>query len=445
MKFRLTALLGGLLLFVASCQKDDPIVLTPNQDLRQLMTELGGKDQFILPDSDDYANIPQDPNNPLYDQKVRLGQLLFHETGLGVAPKNARNLNQYSCASCHFAGAGFQAGTFQGIGEGGAGFGFNGEQRTVATGMPLDEIDVQPIRSPTALNVAYQEVMLWNGQFGATGPNAGTEDSWTEGTPKAENWRGLQGVETQAIAGLGVHRLMVNEDIVDSLGYRPLFDAAFPMLPENMRYELLPAALAIAAYERTLLANEAPFQRWLKGNPNAMTEAELRGAVVFFSKGNCNSCHTGPALNSMSFHALGMADLVDCPEPTFGTTRENVENLGRGGFTGNPAENYQFKTPQLYSLKLSPFYGHGASFRSLREVIDYKNNAVAENPFVDPDQLHPGFQPLGLTEQEIDDLVTFLTEGLEDDNLRRYEPTVLLSGQCFPNNDEDSRADLGCN
>lgn len=445
MKIRLTTIIGGVLLFMASCQKDEPIRLTPNLQLRQLITELGGNEQFILPDSDDYANIPQDPNNPLYDQKVRLGQLLFHETGLGVVPKNARNINQYSCASCHFSGAGFQAGRLQGIGEGGTGFGFNGERRVAAPGMPIDELDVQPIRSPTALNVAYQEVMLWNGQFGATGVNTGTEDSWTAGTPKAENWRGLHGVETQAIAGLGVHRLMVNEDIVDSLGYRPLFDAAFPMLPESQRYKILPAALAIAAYERTLLANQAPFQRWLKGNPNAMTEPELRGALIFFGKGKCNNCHTGPALNSMSFHALGMSDLVDAPEQTFGTSRENGENLGRGGFTGDPSENYQFKTPQLYSIKHSPFYGHGASFRSIREVIEYKNNAVVQNPFVDPNQINPDFQPLGLSDEEIDDLTAFLTEGLDDDNLRRYDPSSLPSGQCFPNNDEASRMDIGCN
>ena len=443
-RLSLTALLAVALLF-SGCQTDEPLAPTANQELRQLLADLGGKEQFLLPDSDDYSAIPQDPNNPLYEQKVRLGRLLFHETGLGATPKNAAHVNQYSCASCHFAGAGFQAGRFQGIGEGGTGFGFNGERRSVAPAALLEELDVQPIRTPAALNVAYQEVMLWNGQFGATGINAGTEDRWTAGTPIANNWRGFQGVETQALAGLGVHRLMVNADIVDSLGYRPLFDAAFPMLPESERYEVLPAALAIAAYERTLLANEAPFQLWLRGNPNAMTEPELRGAMIFFGKGGCNSCHTGPALNSMSFHALGMSDLVDCPEPTFGTSRDNSANLGRGGFTGIPADNYRFKTPQLYSLARSPFYGHGASFRTLREVVEYKNFAVAQNAYVPATQLSATFQPKGLTQEEIDDLVTFLSSGLNDNNLRRYEPATLPSGLCFPNNDDDSRADIGCN
>lgn len=238
--------------------------------------------------------------------------------------------------------------------------------------------------------------------------------------------------------------MVVNEDIIDSLGYRAFFDAAYPSLPADERYKLEPAALAVAAYERTLLANESPFQQWLQGTPDAMPAEQLRGAVIFFGKGNCASCHNGPALNSMSFHALGMKDLIDCPEPTFGTSRENAENLGRGGFTGNPDDNYKFKTPQLYSLRYSPFYGHGGTFRSLREVIEYKNNGVAENPFMDAGQLHPDFQPLNLTGEEISDLVAFLENGLDDNNLRRYEPDVLPSGQCFPNNDEMSRMDLGC-
>ena len=60
--------------------------------------------------------------------------------------------------------------------------------------------------------------MLWNGQFGATGPNEGTEASWGEGTPKFNNHLGYQGIETQAIAGLTVHRMGIDMDFVSSTG-----------------------------------------------------------------------------------------------------------------------------------------------------------------------------------------------------------------------------------
>lgn len=418
--------------------------ISPVNQLQQLLDEQGGMAAFTLPASDDFAAIPQDPNNPLSREKVKLGQLLFHETGIGTASKTEGGMRTFSCASCHFAGAGFQAGTFQGIGDGGQGFGFNGERRVVNPFVTMDSIDVQPIRTPTALNVAYQEAMLWNGQFGATGVNAGTQAAWTPGTPKANNFLGFQGVETQALAGLGVHRLEMNPALAAELGYLNFFDLAFPNVPAPARYDKLYAALAIAAYERTLLANQAPFQLWLKGNPNAMTMDEIRGGVLFFGKAGCVSCHQGPALNSMSFHALGLADLVDCPEPTVRTSLNSIENRGRGGFTGNVDENYQFKVPQLYSMRSSPFYGHGASKRSIREVVEYKNNAVAENNRVPSAALSPQFRPLELTEAEIDDLTAFLTTGLNDARLRRYEPDGLPSGQCFPNHDEQTRRDLGC-
>lgn len=444
MKFLLHSLAIIMALFLSSCKMTDDFEMNPVNELRELLDENGGPAAFTLPASEDYSAIPQDPNNPITQEKVRLGQLLFHETGIGTATMTINGLKTFSCASCHFAGAGFQAGRFQGVGDGGMGFGFNGERREPNPMESMDSIDVQPIRTPTALNVAYQEAMLWNGQFGATGVNAGTQSAWTPGTPKAANFLGFEGVETQAIAGLGVHRLQMNAALAADLGYSSLFDLAYPDVPAPARYDLVYAALAIAAYERTLLANEAPFQLWLKGNPNAMNMDEVRGGVVFFGKGGCVECHSGPALNSMSFHAIGMNDLVDCPEPTVRTSVGNVENRGRGGFTGNAEEDYQFKVPQLYSMRSSPFYGHGASMRTLREVVAYKNDAVAENSRVPTGALSPGFRPLELTEAEIDDLTAFLSNGLHDARLRRYEPDGLPSGQCFPNHDEQTRRDIGC-
>lgn len=444
-------LLAGLaVLLFAACNNDDgnpPFIDPLDEQLEQALLSLSGDEGlgfFRLPSPDALNDIPQDPLNPLSAGKVALGQLLYHETGMALKPKSVAGVNTYSCASCHFASAGFQAGRHQGIGEGGEGFGLNGEGRRRDPAYSVIDMDVQPIRSPSTLNSAFQIVMLWNGQFGAKGPNAGTEYAWLPGTKPEVNHLGFHGLESQAIAGLDVHRQFAVRDVIEDLGYKAMFDQAFPDMPEEERYSPITTGLAIAAYERTLLATEAPFQRWLRGEKEVMSDVEKEGAILFFGKAGCGSCHTGPALNSMAFYALGMNDLFDCPEETFQTAVDSPTDLGRGGFTGRPEEVYQFKVPQLYNLKDSPFYGHGASFRSLRDVVEYKNLAIPENPDVPPGRLAEAFHPLGLTESEAEAITAFMENALYDPNLKRYEPASILSGLCFPNNDRQSRIDLGC-
>lgn len=127
------------------------------------------------------------------------------------------------------------------------------------------------------------------------------------------------------------------------------------------------------------------------------------------------------------------------------TGPSDKRNFGRGGFTGLPEDMYKFKVPQLYNLKNTGFYFHGASKQSLREVVEYFNNGIPENPDVPAGQIAAQFRPLGLTGQEMTDLVEFLENGLYDPNLERYAPVQTLSGNCFPNNDPLSRVETGCN
>ena len=401
-----------------------------------------GLSHFMLPSSGDFVNIPQDPKNPLTEEKVSLGQLLYHETALATRAKLPDGMNTYSCASCHHAAAGFQAGRIQGIADGGSGFGYDGGARDIHAAYPADSMDVQPIRTPTVLNGAYSDVMLWNGQFGATGTNHGTEASWTPGTPKEVNTLGYEGMETQAIAGLTVHRMAIDTAVLFPMGYQPLFDAAFSDVPVAERYNSETAGLAIAAYERTILANQSPFQEWLRGNQKAMGDAEKSGALLFFGEAGCYQCHNGPALSGMSFEAIGMKDLEGYG--VYGPGVDDGTQKGRGGFTGNEKEMYCFKVPQLYSLGYSPFYGHGGSFTTLRSVVEYKNEAQPENTDVPAEYLSDMYEPLSLSEEEIDQLTAFLENGLNDSNLDRYVPASLPSGNCFPNNDAQSRIDLGC-
>jgi cytochrome c peroxidase len=250
-------------------------------------------------------------------------------------------------------------------------------------------------------------------------------------------------VEIQAIAGLGVHRLNADNDFIRSSEYRLLFEQAFPDIEADRRYTAEFVGLAIAAYERTVMANESRWQKYLRGNTFALDEVEKFGAELFFSKAECSGCHNGPALSAMEFKAIGMADLVDCPEPTLKTTADNVENLGRGGFTQREDELYQYKVPTIYNLKDSPFYGHGSSLRSIKAVIEYKNKAIPEKAET-IDYLDNRFRPLGLTAEEVDALTRFVRDALYDSDLDRYLPDRLPSGLCFPNNDKLSKDDLGC-
>jgi len=403
---------------------------------------------FILPDENDFANIPQDEKNPLSEDKVKLGKLLYHETALGLNPRKSIGKHTYSCASCHFAEAGFQANRKQGIGEGGLGNDLFGLSRTMSPDYERDSIDVQPIRSPSVLNAAFQENMLWNGSFGAKGQNVGTEFLWGAGSPIVINHLGFSGIESQAIGGLKVHRLVTNPRLFDTTEYKTLFEHSFPESEQEDLYGQVNVGLAIAAYERTILANKAPFQRWLRGETNAMDNKMKQGAIVFFEKGNCSTCHAGPSLAMNEFHALGVNDLSGEDVVLIDTAvidQIRAANLGRGGFTQKQEDNYAFKVPQLYNLKDSPFYGHGGSFNSIKSVIDYKNKAVKQNNKVPTESLSSLFTQLNLTETEVNDLVYFLEEGLYDPSLSRYVPTSIPSNFCFPNNDIQSVTEKGCN
>ena len=385
------------LLVWAGCDAD-PISPEPDPEpaLDEVLTALITFDgqrplsNFQLPASTDFASIPQDPRNPLTEEKVALGRLLFHESALGMGAVNEEGIGTYSCATCHHAGAGFRSGARVAIGEGGSGWGTNGEGRTVAPAYRGGTFDALPILSPTVLNSAYQEVIGWAGEFGVRGPNAGTDALW-EGSEAEINRLGYDGLEAQAIASLPKHRLFGDyQAVIDSFDtYARLWESVFGSDSANAER----IGLAIAAYERTLMANEAPFQRWLRGEEGAMSDAMKRGAIVYFGEGGCEVCHTGPALNQMEFYSLGMPDMIELP-----SGMESDHGLGRGEFLQDPAWDHKYKVPQLYNLKDASFFGHGGTFRSIREVMDYYNDGVPEAP-VSQDQIAVFFRPLELTEE----------------------------------------------
>jgi cytochrome c peroxidase len=267
MKHRLLLLLAAPLFVLFGCSNDDVISDSfpePNEldvalENALLSASNGlGLEFYRFPTS--LNEIPQDPNNPLTAAKVELGKLLYHETGMAVHPKHPESQFTYSCASCHHAPGGFQACVPQGISDGGLGFGLYGEGRYPNPTYPIGDLDVQPLRTPSVLNIAYQTNILWNGQFGATHLNVGTEAGWAARTPKVWNNLGFEGTEIQAIAGIDVHRLDMTESLFNGSDYKNLYYAAFGNIGDESLISNVYTGLAIAAYERTVLAHEAPFQ-----------------------------------------------------------------------------------------------------------------------------------------------------------------------------------------
>lgn len=404
-----------------------------NQQLEQLVRANvpngRGLDYFILPDSKDLSSIPADPKNPLTPEKIKLGELLFHETALTINSTNVKHWQQASCASCHFAQAGFRSNLSLALGTGGIGW---NKDRRLDPEISYTSIDKQKILAPSILNSAFQNVMLWDGRAGSNGLNM--QEQYVKET--YINRYGLDGLETQAIDGLSIHR-MGTAAIAEIPEYQKLFESAFPDRPYVSAEveDLKRTGLAIAAYERTVLANQAPFQKWLKGDKTAMTAPELRGAITFFSS-SCINCHAGPNLAKAEFHTVGFEDH---PNEISGL------NLGRSSVTRKVKDDFKFKVPQLYNLADSSPYGHGASFNTLSQVVEYFNKGQPQKlATLYSRNLSVWFKPLNFNEQQLSDIVAFLTTGLRDPNLIRYVPPSLPSGLCFPNNDSESRKALHC-
>jgi len=395
---------------------------------------------FELPSA--IQDILQDVKNPLTNSKIELGKKLFFETGFANKAIKPEGMGTYSCASCHVPNAGFKPNSFQGIADGGSGFGVNGDGRVKNTAYNDSEIDVQSARPLSLVNVAYVSNTFWNGQFGPYGVNVGTEEIWDQREDTKLNHLGFEGVETVNLAGLITHRLSYDSLSIDSLGYKNDFDMAFGDEEVAARYSDFTASLALSAYIRSIISNEAPFQKWIKGEAGAMSNNMKEGAYLFFSKANCSSCHYEKNLGSSEFHVLGVEDMYQ--RPSYNAIGTDRRNLGRGGFTGAVEDYYKFKVPGLYNVGDTKFYFHGASHTSLESVIQYKVEAKSENINIPDSLLSVKFKSLNLTDTEIENLVSFLKFGLNDPDLQRYAPIEINSGYCFPNADEQSKIDLGC-
>jgi len=153
-------------------------------------------------------------------------------------------------------------------------------------------------------------------------------------------------------------------------------------------------AKAIAAYVRTILSGNSPYDRFQAGDTHALSPAARRGLGHFEGRSHglgCTRCHAGFNFTDEGYHNIGI-----------GMDRENPD-LGRYTVTQNEADKGAFKTPTLRDVARRPPYMHDGSLKTLEEVVAFYNRGGNRNPW-----RSPAIQPLNLTASEQADLVTFL-------------------------------------
>ena len=307
--------------------------------------------------------VPVPTDNPLTPEKVELGRLLFFDARLSADGSMA-------CVSCHLPDQGW------------------------ATHTPLSPAYPTTMErriSPTLVNVGYNTALLWDGRAGK--------------------------LETQALGPIQ-NPLHMNQNLdllIEKLNAIPAYAARFQQV---FGTAATPEALgkALAAFERTLVTRPAPFDRYLAGEPQAMTESAVRGLALFTGKARCIRCHHGPNFTDGQFHNLGVPDVALRTHPLvqaairFDAKRMQVpayaqvqEDLGRYLVTKDEKDKGAFKTPTLRNVAQRDPYMHNGAFQSLEDVLDFYDQgggAVAGKS--------PLLQPLALTAQEKRDLVAFL-------------------------------------
>jgi cytochrome c peroxidase len=148
--------------------------------------------------------------------------------------------------------------------------------------------------------------------------------------------------------------------------YRRLFEDAYP----GQRFDDMSfahASNAIAGFLMSRLAfNNTPWDRFLAGDNRALTPVQMAGAKNFMSA-RCSICHNGPALTDNQFHNVALAQFG----PGKGDGGGGRDDFGRMRVTGNPADQYAFRTPPLRNVELTGPYGHDGAFASLRGFVDH--------------------------------------------------------------------------
>ena len=293
--------------------------------------------------------IPFPEENPFTEAKAKLGQTLYFD------PRLSRS-NMQSCASCHNPSFAWGDGLPKGVG---------------------DHMHELGRRSPTILNAAWSEVLMWDGRFETLEEQA------------------LGPIEADVEMNMPLDELIRKLNQIE--GYAPLFAAAFDGDAEITSEKI---AMAIATYERTVVSGEAPFDRWIKGQRNAISAAAQRGFEVFNGKARCAACHSGWRFTDDSFHDIGLPD----------------DDIGRGAeLPGIVKMQHAFKTPGLRNIDQRGPFMHDGSLATLQDVVEHYDRGGVQRPSLSDDM-----RPLGLTAQQKRDLVAFMEALTSDDEPVTY-------------------------
>ena len=288
---------------------------------------------------------PVPPDNPQSARKILLGKQLYFDTRLSKD-------NTISCATCHSPAMGWSD-------EGPTSKGIAGQKGGR--------------RSPPVSNSAYHPLQFWDGRAPSLEAQA-------------------KGPIANPIEMGNTHEVMIRT-VNDIPGYVEEFKAVFGTSPITVDQ----VAQAIAAFERTVVTTDSPFDRFMRGDEASLTRLERRGLEIFNGKGRCSCCHWGPNFSDGRFHNLGVPD-IDPGKP----------DVGRYEVTKNPADRGAFKTPTMRDVGLRAPYLHTGGEKTLRDVIVFYNKGGGvKDPNMDRMMI-----PLGLSNGEIDALVAFLTRAL---------------------------------
>lgn len=292
--------------------------------------------EWLLP-----AEVPTPDDNPLTKEKIELGKMLFFD------PRLSGDGNM-SCGTCHSPLFGWSDGQATARGH-----------KSMVLGRA----------SPVITNTAYNDIQMWDGR---------------EQTLEDQS---IGPMRNSAEMNMDIPKLV---QFLKSSDYQQHFKNAFGS--DEIGVEQI--AKALASFERTVVSRNSPFDAWVRGDKNALTEQQIRGFKVFVDpqKGNCAVCHSAPNFTDNGFHNLGLA--------SYGN-----ENPDLGRYTQRPLKLMKgaFKTPTIRDITLSAPYFHDGSANTLDEVVEHyaKGGVVKDN-------LSPNMKALNLTEQEKLDLVAFM-------------------------------------
>ena len=352
----------------------------------------------------DYVT-PKD--NPQSDAKIALGKRLFDDKRLSAD-------NTVACSTCHDPNAGFTART-----ETGKGIRDQSGKRN----------------SPTILNAMFNRTQFWDGRAPSLDEQAKMPI--------------LNPIEMGMKDGAAV---------VAKLAPLPEYGPAFQQIfGRPINYDDIGHALA--AFERTIVSGDAPIDRLLRGDENALSASQRRGWSTFNGKGRCNTCHayngSYPLFSDQRFHNIGIAahktDFTDLATRAARTNTNAAEldrlaiesnsgELGRFLVTKSRGDIGAFKTPTLRDITLTGPYMHDGSLPTLWDVMDHYNKGGELNPYLDG-----GIQRLGLNEAEIDDLVE-LMGSFTSDKFASEGAREMLRQKTFqraPRSSRDTEAAMG--